>query len=53
MKEFAQLEDHLAVHEAVDPKTLTKRQNKMALRALNLLKEKRDGSLKGRTVADG
>ena len=52
MAEFAQLE-HLSVYEVLDPNTLTQEQKRGALRALNLIKEKRDGKLKGRTVADG
>lgn len=52
MREFAQLED-LSVYESVDPSTLTAQQKSRALRSLNLIKEKRDGQLKGRTVADG
>ena len=52
MKEFAQLED-LSVFEGLDPNTLTSTQRKHALRAINLIKEKRCGKLKGRTVADG
>ncbi|KAI2508903.1 Reverse transcriptase (RNA-dependent DNA polymerase) [Fragilaria crotonensis] len=44
MNEFAQLED-LSAYESIDPTTLTKKQRKEALRAINLLKEKRDGSL--------
>jgi hypothetical protein len=52
MAEFAQLE-HLSVYEVVDPNSLTKRQKDEALRAINLIKEKRDGQLKGRTFADG
>ena len=52
MAEFAQLED-MTVYEPIDPATLTKKQRQAALRALNLIKEKRDGRLKGRTVADG
>ena len=52
MKEFAQLEN-LNVYQAIDPKALTPQQKKEALRAINLIKEKRDGRLKGRTVADG
>ena len=52
MKEFAQLED-LSVYESIDVKTLTIKQRAAALRAINLIKEKRDGQLKGRTVADG
>jgi hypothetical protein len=52
MKEFAQLEA-LDVYESVDPESLSKEQRHNALRAINLIKEKRDGVLKGRTVADG
>ena len=52
MKEFAQLEN-LNVYQALDPTTLTPQQKRGALRAINLIKEKRDGQLKGRTVADG
>ena len=52
MAEFAQLED-LNVFEALNPKTLTRQQKAAALRAINLIKEKRDGRLKGRTCADG
>jgi hypothetical protein len=52
MKEFAQLED-LTVFEPLYANGLTKEQKGAALRAITLLKEKRDGRLKGRTVADG
>jgi hypothetical protein len=52
LAEFAQLEE-LNVFEAIDPSTLTKDQRVGALRAINLIKEKRTGKLKGRTVADG
>ena len=52
MKEFAQLED-LSVFEGLDATKLTKEQRKSALRAINLIKEKRNGTLKGRTCADG
>ena len=52
MAEFAQLED-LSVYQSVDPTKLTREQRMAALRAINLIKEKRDGRLKGRTVADG
>ena len=52
MEEFAQLED-LSVYEPVYAHTLTRAQRKAALRAINLVKEKRTGKLKGRTVADG
>jgi hypothetical protein len=51
MAEFAQLEA-LDVYVPVDPKTLTSADKKAALRAINLIKEKRCGTLKGRTVAD-
>ncbi len=52
MTEFAQLED-LTVFEGLDPSTLMSEQQRTALRAINLIKEKRDGRIKGRTVADG
>jgi hypothetical protein len=52
LKEFMQHRD-LDVYEILDPLTLTPEQKKAALRAINLLKEKRNGDLKGRTVADG
>ena len=52
MKEFAQLEA-LDAYKSLDASTLTKKQRKEALRAINLIKEKRDGTIKGRTVADG
>lgn len=52
MIEFAQLEE-LNVYEPLDPNTITHAQKKGALRAINLIKEKRCGRLKGRTVADG
>jgi hypothetical protein len=52
LAEFAQLEE-LNVFEAVDPSLLTKEQRMGALRAINLIKEKRTGKLKGCTVADG
>jgi hypothetical protein len=52
MAEFSQLED-LNVYEALDPSKLTMQQKLAALRAINLLKEKRNGTFKGRTCADG
>jgi hypothetical protein len=52
MAEFAQLHD-LSVFEGLDPTTLTKAQRREALRAINLIKEKGCGKLKGRTVTDG
>ena len=52
MKEFALMED-LNVYEAVHAATLTREQRRAALRAIILFKEKRCGTLKGWTVADG
>jgi hypothetical protein len=52
LKEFTQQRD-LDVYEILDPLGLTHEKKVMALRALNLIKEKRNGDLKGRTVADG
>ena len=52
LAEFAQLED-LDVYEPLDPRKLMQAQNKQALRTINLIKEKKCGRLKGRTVADG
>ncbi len=52
MAEFAQLDD-LAVFEAVRAEGLSNQQRKGALWAINLINKKRDGRLKGRTVADG
>ena len=52
LKEFAQLDD-MSVFEGIDASTLTAAQKKEALRAINLIKEKRCGTVKGRTVADG
>eukprot|EP00957_Ditylum_brightwellii_P088007 6703136-Ditylum_brightwellii.AAC.1 len=37
----------------VDPKTLTREDIKQSLEAANLIKEKRDGKIKGRTCANG
>ena len=37
----------------IDPNTLTSDEKRKALSAVNLIKEKRDGKLKGRTCADG
>jgi hypothetical protein len=50
--EFSQLEA-LSVYQPVHAHLLTMGQRKGALRAINLIKEKRCGKLKGRTVADG
>ena len=52
MAEFSQLEE-LDVYEAVNARFLTRAQQRAALRAINLIKEKRCGKIKGRTVADG
>jgi hypothetical protein len=49
---FSQLHD-LTVFRAQDAKGLTKAQQKAALRAINVIKEKRCGKIKGRTIADG
>ena len=38
---------------AIDPDTLTKEQKQKALRGVNLIKQKRTGSIKGRMCANG
>ena len=50
--DFFQLDDKI-VFEGVHATTLSRKQNRMVLRAINVFKEKRCGKLKGRTVADG
>ena len=50
--EFAQL-DYKGAYEPVYATDLTETQQNSALRVINLIKEKRDGRLKGRSVADG
>ena len=52
LREFSQLKD-LSVFAPMFAHELTPEQRKAALRAINLIKEKRDGTIKGRTVADG
>ena len=52
MKEFTQLHNE-GTFDPVDASKLTTDQKKAALRSVNLIKEKRDGSLKGRSCADG
>ncbi|KAI2499682.1 Reverse transcriptase (RNA-dependent DNA polymerase) [Fragilaria crotonensis] len=52
MKEFAQMED-LTVYEPIHAIKLTKEQRKAALRVLSLIQQKRCGTIKSRTVADG
>ena len=41
------------VVKGVDPKTLTEEEKQQALDAVNLIKEKRTGEIKGRTCANG
>ena len=43
----------MGVVDPLDPDKLTTQQKKDALRTVSLLKEKRNGDLKGRTCADG
>jgi hypothetical protein len=50
--EYEQLEN-LEVFQAVNPDNLTQEDKRKALRAINLIKEKRSGKIKGRAVADG
>ena len=51
-KKFAQLHDK-RVFKAIRASDLSREQKRNALHAINLIKEKRNGILKGRTVADG
>ena len=51
MKEYAQL-DEFNVFKPLDASSHTEEEKVGSLRALNLLKEKRDGTLKGRTCVD-
>jgi len=51
-KEYKQLDD-LEVLGRLNPESLTHEQKHNALRAVNLIKIKRDGKVKGRTCADG
>ena len=51
LQEFCQLDDK-DVFDPIDVSTLTTGQKREALRAVNLIKEKRSGKLKGRTCAD-
>ena len=52
MKEFVQLDD-MNTFISIDASKLTRKQKKKALRALSIIKEKRDSTIKGRTCADG
>ena len=51
-KEFKQLVDK-DVFTPVHASTITQQERQQSLRAVNLIKEKRDGTIKGRTCADG
>ena len=51
-KEYEQL-DYLTVLGRLPPEKITPEQKRKALRAINLIKEKRCGKLKGRICADG
>jgi len=51
-KEYNQLND-LTVFGRVTPDTLSQEHKDNALQAINLIKEKRNGIIKGRTIADG
>jgi hypothetical protein len=51
-QEFLQLHD-LGVFEGQDADGLSREQKRAALRAISMIKEKRCGRIKGRTVADG
>ena len=50
--EFTQL-DYKGAYELIHADNLTETQQTSALRIINLIKEKRNGQLKGRSVADG
>ena len=52
VKEYGQLHD-LQVFSPRNPLKLSKKEKVMALNAIDLIKEKRCGKIKGRTVADG
>ena len=52
LQEFAQL-DGKDVLDPINFNSLSPNQRKGALRAISLIKEQRDGRIKGRTVADG
>jgi len=51
-REFLQLHDQ-RVFEGQNVDKLTRAQKRAALRAISMIKEKRCGTIKGRTVADG
>ena len=51
LKEFSQL-DNMNTFKPIKANSMTKKQRRKALRLINLIKEKRDGTLKGHTCAD-
>ena len=57
VKELKQLEygsmPGKKVVQAIDPKNLSLEHNRKALNAINFIKEKRDGTIKGKTYAEG
>ena len=59
IKEFTQLNEgavplqHKPVVVPIDPNTLSKEDKQKAMNAVNLIEEKRDGRIKGRTCGDG
>ena len=52
LKEFAQL-DNMNTFKPIKADSISKQERRKSLRLINLIKEKRDGTLKGRTCADG
>ena len=52
LSEYTQLDDN-TIFEALDASKLTKEMKNAALNLLTLIKEKRDGRIKGRACADG
>ena len=52
LKEFAQIKE-IEVFSPIKVSSLTSTQRRKVLRTINLIKEKRDGVLKGRTCIDG
>ena len=52
VNEYKQMK-YMSVWMAIDPDALTKEQKQKALRAVNLIKQERTGSIKGRMCANG
>lgn len=52
LKESAQL-DYMNTFDPQGPTPLSRDEKKLALRIINMIKEKRDGRIKGRTCVDG